>query len=466
MIKRHNSYMGLNYLEIKEIVKDIDSKIKGNHIPTIVLVNSTDIIFTFSFYRKEKLLISLNHNNPFLALIDSSFATSSLLNKLTEELRKTIKDTIVLNVEALNNDRIVSFTLQKTDEFFNKNIIYLVIELIPHHPNLLLLDENKRIIYATHYTSITDKRMIIKGMNYEAPINNSSNKEIKINLDNYNEEVNNYLNEAIKNRFKVKYQKLIDTLKRKIKTAKHKVDVLNKEINEAKEKMIYQEYGTMLLTLKDDKEELDNYIKENNVPYDNTKSLMDNVNLLFKKYKKAKETIAKDNEQLDNNAIDICRLEEDLLSLDTEDESVYMFLANQYLRTPIHKQDVNKLSPYCVVIDNTKIAFGRNASQNDLLTFKRSKKEYYFFHIENIAGSHVVILKNNPNDNDKNNAAMLAVALSNKEAANVQMSQVKDIKKGHVPGQVLFNNYSSIKINKVEKKVIDAIKKQIRLPIL
>ena len=307
--------MALNYLEIKEIASSIDEKIKGNHIAGVTLVNSNDIVISFSFYRKEKMMISLNHNYPFVGMVDKEIAFPTVLNKLCEELRKNIKDTIVMSVNALNNDRILELTLQKTDEYYNKHIYYLVVELIPHHPNLLILDDNRKIIFANHYSSLTDKRIILKSMSYELPENNKNNRDLSVNLADFEQFVVSYLDNSISLRLKEKYSKLIDTIKRKIKTASRKETVLNKEIEDASKVMVYQEYGQMILTLKDDEEELTSYIKENDIPYDINKSAIENANLLFKKYKKSKETIRVDKEQLEINRSLLDKLSHDLCSL-------------------------------------------------------------------------------------------------------------------------------------------------------
>ena len=454
--------MALNYQDVKELTFNIKEKIKGNHIAGITLINSHDAVLTFSFYRKEKLIISLNHNYPLVGMIDKEISFPTIMNKLCEELRKNIKDTIVIDVEALNDDRIISFTLQKTDEFYQKKLLYLIVELIPHHPNLFILDEERHILFANHYSSLTDKRLVLKNMIYEAP-SKGEFKEKTSNLKEFYAFLDKYITESMDLRLKEKYSKLIDTIKRKIKTSNNKTKVLNKEIKEAKTNLVLQEYGTMILTLKDDAESLEEYIKENNIPVDATKSYIDNANIFFKKYKKAKETIARDKEQLEINDALIEKLNNDLCSLNDADESIYLLLSNEYLKTPIKKQEINTLAPFYVVIDNTKIAFGRNAIQNDILTFKRAHKENLFFHIKDYSGSHVVILKNNPNDNDKENAAMLCLALSNKEAGEIQTAQIKDLKKGQFVGQVIFSRYSVVRINLVNNKVKVALNNVKRL---
>lgn len=453
----------LNCVELSNLCNTLNSTLLGNHIPNVVLINSSDILLSFSYYRKEKLLISLNHNSPFISLVDGNISMSTIQNKLCEELRKYVKDTILTNIQTIKNDRIVEISLQKTDEFYEKHYFYLIIELIPRSPNLILLDENRKIIFATHYTSLESKRIILKNFIYEAPESHPSEMKIEIDFNQYKFDANTYIAESIKNRNKEKFDKLISTIKRKIKTAKHKEEVLNKEIDEAKESLIYKEYGNMLLTLKYDEHELKNYINENNVPYNETKDITTNINNLFKKYKKAKTTIELDKEQLVLNEENITILEKDLKDLEDGDEALYILLSSLYLKTSVPKHEVNKLTPYFVNIDGTKIGFGRNASQNDLLTFKKAKDDHYFLHVMNIHGSHVIIFKINPSDNDKENAAMLALLLSNMEVGTVQIAKVKDIKKGQFPGQVLMNKYSEIKINNIKDKIRKSLEKAKRV---
>ncbi len=138
--------MTLNYLEIKEIADSINEKIKGNHIANIALINSNDIVFAFSYYRKEKMLISLNHNMPFIGMIDKEITFPTVLNKLCEELRQKVKDTIITNVKEINNNRIIEITLKKTDEFYAKHVFFIILDLLPHDPSILILDEHRQIL--------------------------------------------------------------------------------------------------------------------------------------------------------------------------------------------------------------------------------------------------------------------------------------------------------------------------------
>lgn len=454
----------LNYKELDLLAKELNEKLKGNHIANINLITSNDIIFSFSFYRKEKLLISLNHSAPFVSLIDSSFNLTGVLSRLSDDLRKYVRDAIIEEVIHIEKERIILLKLSKSDEFYEKQYFDLYLELIPTRANLILVDSSNKIVFASTYSSIEAKRIIMKSMSYPSlENNNQEEKEYEIHLDKFKDDVNIYLEDINEKRLKEKYRPLVLNIKTRIKKCKNKEGVLLKEIENAKSDLVYQEYGQMLLAYIYDKEELANYIKENNIPYDDTISTADNAEKMFKKYKKAKNTIVKDEEQIEINRNNLKELEEDFASLEGGDESIYLVMANKYLAKPLPKQEINKIMPYYVLIDGTKIGFGRNASQNDLLTFKKAKSEHYFLHLENTHANHVVILKNNPSDNDKQNAAELCLALLNKEAGNIQIAQIKDIKKGHVPGLVILNKYTIIKINNVSVKVKRSLEKAKRI---
>ena len=80
----------LNLRGVKELTQELNNKVIENFISNVSVANSSDIVLTFSFYNKEKLLVSLNHNSPFLSFIDSSYSSSTTLGNLNENLRKYI----------------------------------------------------------------------------------------------------------------------------------------------------------------------------------------------------------------------------------------------------------------------------------------------------------------------------------------------------------------------------------------
>ena len=137
----------LNLDGVKVICDDLNKKVKNSFITNITVVNHSDLLLTFSFYNKEKLLISLNHQNPFLGFVNKDYSPHTVLGNLNDNLRKYVKGAYIENCEVLNDDRVIRFKLYKSDEFFEKQTYYLVLEFIPTISNLLFLNEKEEIIF-------------------------------------------------------------------------------------------------------------------------------------------------------------------------------------------------------------------------------------------------------------------------------------------------------------------------------
>ena len=120
----------LNLKGISIIVNELRDKILNNFISNISVINSSDILLTFSFYNKEKLLVSLNHNNPFISFVDSSINEHTTIGNLNDNLRKYLKGSYITNIEQINSDRVIKFSLNKTNEFYQKDNYFLILELI------------------------------------------------------------------------------------------------------------------------------------------------------------------------------------------------------------------------------------------------------------------------------------------------------------------------------------------------
>ena len=86
-------------------------------------------------------------------------------------------------------------------------------------------------------------------------------------------------------------------------------------------------------------------------------------------------------------------------------------------------------------------------------------KDDYYLHIKDYHGAHVIIKNNNPTNEEKLLAAELCLILSNKTAGEIMIAPMKEVKKGHVLGEALLNNYSTIVLNEVRQSTIDLLNK-------
>ena len=441
--------------DLVSIVNDLKEKIKFNHISNVAIINSYDIFFSFSMYRKEKLFISLNPQHPFVCLVSIDNPCGTKIGMLNDYMRKEIKDGFLLDVETLNNDRIVKISYNRTNEYFDKEERSIIIELIPHRPNFIVLNEEDKILFATHQTDIANERPIIKGLKYVLPENsNAELSEDEFNLDVFKENAENYFVDAKRKRLQEQFKPVLTHIKSRIKTLKTKIKVLNKEIEEAKSHFVYQEIGTMLLTYAYDENELNNYVKENNIEYDPSLNPGLNANKYFQKYKKAKRTVEMDEKELAKTSDEIayyedCLAQSKYMNEDDIQELAVLLFPNKF---KLGSKKKIETKPGEVTVEGVKIYYGKHAKQNELLTFKKSNKNDLFLHIKDEHGSHVVIASSNPSNEVILTACEIALLLSGKEEGEIQATEVKNIKKGSFIGQAILTSYKSYIIKSVRSK--------------
>lgn len=455
------SIFKFNANDLKVISNDCQNKVASNHMSNVTIINSFDIFITFSMYRKEKLLISLNPQNPFISLAEIDNPCSTKMGNLNDVLRKELRNGYVLKCETLNDDRIFCLTFGFINDYYDKVERKLIVELIPHRPNLLLVDVNNRILFVNHPVDLSNERPLLKGLDYKVPQNENILIETEFDLDAFKKWASDYYFDAKRKRLEEQFKPVLQHIKSRIKTLKQKIKVLEKEIETAKEHYSYQDIGNVILTYAYDEESLKAYVKENHVDYDFSQTAGANANKYFSKFKKAKRTVEIDEKELVKTNEEIDYLETCLAQSNYMTEEDIIELAEMLFPKKFHSGSKKKIEskPGEVIVNETKIMFGKNAKQNDQLTFKKANKEHWFFHIKDLHGSHVIVCNDKPDKEVILTACEIALLLSGKEVGDVQSTQVKKIKKGSSLGQALLASYETYTINKIRKSTKDLLKK-------
>ena len=143
----------MNYYSIsafRKVVQELREKIIGCKINNITVINSHDFLCTLSMIKNEKLLISLNHQHPFLSLIQTSEAVPTIMGKLNELLRKVLKEAYIVDLDLVDEDRIIHLIIQKANDYYEKVVSHVYLECIPQRANLIFVNEGKQIIHALH----------------------------------------------------------------------------------------------------------------------------------------------------------------------------------------------------------------------------------------------------------------------------------------------------------------------------
>ena len=455
----------INLEGIYQICDDLNKKVSHSFITNIVVVNFSDLLLSFSFYSKEKLLISLNHQNPFLGFVDKQYSPHTVLGGLNDHLRKYIKGAYIDSVEVVNDDRILKFNLYKSDEFYEKQSYTLILELIPTINNLILLNSNDEIIFAKHYSDLTASRPIIKGMKY-SPINkNTSMSRGSFDYEKYSQEIRDYVVESDHKKQKEQVLPLYNHLKQKEKSLKKKLKVLEEEKEQAQKNFIYKEYGEYILTYSNSLKELNEYIDTIKDQYDTSISPNKNAENFFNKYKKAKRTIENVDREIIKGHHDLEEISHYLATFDYLANEEILVLMNKYLPQKTHnnkRETVDASKPYYILINNIRIGFGKNKDQNNNLTFKLANKSDTFVHLKDSHASHVVIFNENPTNDLLLYAAEIALLLAGKEDGELQVAKISDIKKGPEKGLVLLNKYQTITLKSIRNETKMLIKSQKR----
>lgn len=201
--------------------------------------------------------------------------------------------------------------------------------------------------------------------------------------------------------------------------------------------------------------------KEVEVPIDPSKNPWDNVKAAYDKAKKLKASYdyaIKDMPKQDDlhkyliQAQDFINRSEsidDLLDIREELEDARIIKKNSKSKKIHHK----KSKPYHYVTANESDIFvGKNSKQNDELTLKFANKDDIWFHIKDLAGSHVILRNDNINDEDIYIGAYLAAINSSIPKGikvDVDYTEKKNVNKakGAKPGMVYYNDFKTIRVD-------------------
>ena len=195
-----------SYSSFKKVIDELRKKIIGCRINNITVINSHDFLCTLSMIKDEKLLISLNHQHPFLALINVKKVEPTIMGNLNESLRKFLKDAYIVDINLNNDDRIVEFVIQKANDYYEKVVTHLYLECIPQRANLLFVNEENKIIHALHYASVTSARPILNGLTYEYPNKGVLKEENEVpSLEEIKKQAVNYYENAFLSLYQKSY---------------------------------------------------------------------------------------------------------------------------------------------------------------------------------------------------------------------------------------------------------------------
>ncbi len=466
--------MRISTKDFSELIAVIAQEATGKHLRKIIFYSSRIFFLQLSSGRKRYLVINLDNTNPSLFVGDLSSTPPTLATPLYLFLKKELNNALIKKVEQQNNDRIIRFELEITTSAYKINIRRMYVELIAARPNLIVTDEEDKILNAFRKNTIDSPRIVARGFKYENPQNSSRANVVEQDKFDYSKFVNfelSRLNQSSMTRNQEKFVKIYKFINTRIKTSSRKIDNIKADVQKAQEHLIYKEYGDAILAHPSDKKWRTDKIKVNGkiIRLNELKTLAENAQQFYKLYKKAKSTISLSDKLIEKaeKELNESLFIKDFLSSSNEEE-IENFVSQNALISPrdkIRLPVTKKYAPYHLESNGTTFYFGKTADQNDYLSFVYASRQHIWFHLLNQPGAHVVIKKNNPTDEDLIMAAEIALLCSNLDRGEVMYAAKKDISRGESKGEAHVKKYETIYVSFVRPTTESLYKSATRLEV-
>lgn len=152
--------------------RELDSLLKGGRVDKITQPERDTVVLVIrAGGENRRLLLCASPNNARCHLTRKTFTNPLEPPNLCMLMRKQLLGARVESVRQIGGDRLIHVDLDAVNELGDHVLRRLVLEIMGRHSNLLLLDENGRILEAARHVSpdMSRVRQIQPGMSYVPP---------------------------------------------------------------------------------------------------------------------------------------------------------------------------------------------------------------------------------------------------------------------------------------------------------
>ena len=467
--------MPLSAQDLQSHVLDLSKKVGKRHVSRLICYSANAFYAILSGEGVRRLSLVLSDDNPRLYAAPDSKDVNSLESPFADLLRKEMSNAYLTGLETVNEDRVVRISLTIINNVYKEEGRSLYFELIPHHANLILCDEDDKVIAAYRPGSLEDVRPLLKGMTYVYP---PKKDFVKKNGSFFDEKT--YENQCLleekeldEKRKKDRYGYLFEDLKRKERLLLRKRTAVEGDVAKAKEHLNDGAYGDYIFMNAGSIDPRSGAMDVDgvSVPLDPSRSASVNAQIFYKRAKKSRGTVSLGEKNLSAIDKDLEGVKTSLSLLSKADEEGLETLAKSWGLEPLKREgekkkpskETNRLSadsvPYEVDYKGTKILFGRSAMQNDVLTFLLdTSRGHAWLHVNGTTGSHVMIKKEKATDEEIRVAAEICLINSSLEEGEVILAERADVRKGRVPGQAIVKKFAPLRLKEVRPSTKELLK--------
>ena len=390
-------------------------------------------------------------------------------------LRKYLEGSKISKINQPEGERILEFYFETYNEIGEKIYLCLAFELMGKHSNVVLYNYDTNVIIGCMHNVGSDKsreRELIGGLPYIYPPK-IVKRDFKglFELIKPKESVNDFIDKhfsQLQEQEKIKSLKgkLSTNIKTKIRKNEASLKKVQKQSISNEKTDLYRKKADLIMANlyinKDFESNIEVIDYEIHLPLkielDETKTLIENANEYYKKYNKAKTANQKTEEMINLLKQEKDYLEQILYSIENADDTQNLLEIEEEGvnegRNGV-KKEISKPKILTINIESFTIYIGKNNKQNDYIVSKLARKEDIWFHVNNCAGSHVLLrVEAGQKITDKIifECAKLAKEFSSgKESSKVGViyTKAKNLKKppGAHPGYVTYKDEKEIIID-------------------
>ncbi len=475
--------MALTATEITNVVAEIASALIGGWIQKAYQPTARTIVLEIRTPgRTQRLLLSAHSASTRLHLITRALQNPPAPPAFCQYLRAHLHGARIDNLRQEGSDRIVSIELTTS-----AGPRQLIGELTGNRANFLVLDAER------HLLRDLNRSQDLYGKPYQLPalpaglaqrereVRFTPNRQDPFGLSAAIE--SHYEEKESTDRFATQKEARAHHLKKAIKKQGRRVEAWRNDLAKAEKYRNYARYGELLKAnlgaIKKGLESVavvdyfDEALPHITIPLDPTKSAQGNMDDYFRKQRKHDTAerellprIAQGEAEIDALRRELHSIEQDTWQPAPPDASVHSPTRRKRPATPSNRPD-GRRGPFrrFTSSDGLLIFVGRNARENDELTFGLAKSDDLWLHARGIPGSHVVVRLEKGSDpppetiRDAATLALLYSDLKKSGKGDVIYTRRKWVKKtkGQAPGAVTVTQEKSLHIS-LDKKRLDALK--------
>lgn len=164
--------MTLDGITCQLLAGELNSELEGKRVDKIYMPDKHTAVFHIratSGY--QKLMISIDPGSPRVCLVENTVENPSMPPSYCMLLRKYLAGSRIEKVTNPGYERIIEITVSKYDELKDRKTYTLIAELMGRFSNLILVNENNRIIDSAIHVdfSVSRVREVMPARLYEYP---------------------------------------------------------------------------------------------------------------------------------------------------------------------------------------------------------------------------------------------------------------------------------------------------------